>query len=287
MTAQPTAEVHGPVTVTISARDSAAEVARWSAGTLFGLLATAAILVAWRRIAGALSSPLDSVSLLAVALVVAATACGVRLLWQRLPVVPVGRSLFTRSSMLSAAVSVLGLSLSLSGTTVGGLLAFWAVVAAEELWAWRPAVWRNLQSMPVSVVPPRVEPQLRVVCDEPYPLPVAADEIPPQEVLQQLTRSQAADGSEQLAGWLRMAFAAGQRTGSLHVAFCPPFAKTPELTVEQLDGPDARVKTAQLLPYGVRLDLKLAAPSDAPASVLLQFSARSEGLEAAAPTSRV
>ena len=58
------------------------------------------------------------------------------------------------------------------------------------------------------------------------------------------------------------------------MAFCPPFAATPELEVEQLDGPEARIKTAQLLPYGARLDLKLAAAAEEPTSVLLQFSAR-------------
>jgi hypothetical protein len=96
----------------------------------------------------------------------------------------------------------------------------------------------------------------------------------PKEVVQQLTRSQAADGSENLAGWVRLPFAAGQRTGSIHVAFCPPLCATPELLVEQIDGPAARIKTAQLLPYGARLDLKLAVAATEPATVLLQFTAR-------------
>ena len=76
----------------------------------------------------------------------------------------------------------------------------------------------------------------------------AEDVILPKGVSQQLTRSQTADGVEELSGWLRIAFVAGQRTGSLHVAFCPPFVTTPELAVEQLDGPEARLKTAQLMP---------------------------------------
>ena len=142
-----------------------------------------------------------------------------------------------------------------------------------------PAGWRLPRSASAAATP-QVAPQLRIVGDE-LPLPAAADDAPAEEVLQQLTRSQAADGSEELSGWLRMVFAAGQRTGSLHVAFCPPFAETPELAFDQLDGPDARIKTAQLLPYGVRLDLKLAAAPDDPGSVLLQFSARSEGSDAA------
>jgi len=99
---------------------------------------------------------------------------------------------------------------------------------------------------------------------------------PDGNVLQQFVRSRGADGSEHLTGWLRIPFTAGQRTGSEHVAFCPPFEKTPHVTVEQLDGPAVRVKTAQLLPHGVRLDLKLATVAEEPDSVVLQFSARAQ-----------
>jgi hypothetical protein len=69
-------------------------------------------------------------------------------------------------------------------------------------------------------------------------------------------------------------FAAGQRTGTIHVAFCPSLRVTPELAVEQMEGPEARIKTAQLLPYGARVDLKLASPAQESTTVLLQFTAR-------------
>ncbi len=98
-------------------------------------------------------------------------------------------------------------------------------------------------------------------------------------VTQHLVRSKNADGAEQICGRLRIAFAAGQRTGSVHVAFCPPLAATPDLEVEQLDGPEARIKTAQLLPYGARLDLKLSAAATEPTGVLLHFSARTMARE--------
>ena len=95
-----------------------------------------------------------------------------------------------------------------------------------------------------------------------------------------------ADGGEQLSGWLRAGFAAGQRTANVHVAFCPPFPKTPQLTVEQLDGPEVRIRTAQLLPHGLRLDLKLAVTAEKPLDVLLQFSARSNSPAAPATARR-
>ena len=103
---------------------------------------------------------------------------------------------------------------------------------------------------------------------------VLQDGLLPKEVVQQLTRSQAADGTEELFGWIRLPFAPGQRTGCIHVAFCPPLCVTPEVTVEQIEGPDARIKTAQLLPYGARFDLKLAATAEASTAVVLQFLAR-------------
>ena len=102
--------------------------------------------------------------------------------------------------------------------------------------------------------------------------------MPAEEVTQQLIRSRAADGTEVLSGWLRTFFAAGQRTGSVHVAICPPLDAVPEVAVEQIDGPEARIKTAQVLPYGVRLDLKLAAAAGEPTGVLLQFSATARHL---------
>jgi len=50
------------------------------------------------------------------------------------------------------------------------------------------------------------------------------------------------------------------------------------VTIVQLGGPEARIKTVQLLPYGARFDLKLATASEAARTLLVEFSA-----EAAAP----
>jgi hypothetical protein len=96
-------------------------------------------------------------------------------------------------------------------------------------------------------------------------------------VLQQLTRSRTADGGDLLSGWLRVDLAAGQRTANLHVAFCPPFARAPRVSVQQIDGPEARVKTVQTLPYGVRFDLKVADEGPEASTLLLQFAAAVSG----------
>ena len=95
--------------------------------------------------------------------------------------------------------------------------------------------------------------------------------------MQRLTLSQDADGSQRLSGWLRLRLEAGQRSGVVHVAFCPPFFQTPELSLEQLDGPAARIRTAQLLPHGVRLEVKLAAAAGDAAACSCGFTAWTAG----------
>jgi hypothetical protein len=267
-----------------------AVLTRWSVGTLLGLLCGATALIAWRRLAGAIVAPLPVAFLLLFVTTVAATAVAIRLAWfatmrrghrcsppgteKRHYTSHAGLTLFLHAGV-SAAVTVLGASLSIAGTPLSGLAAFWAVLAAEECWAWQRIVRQQRPSrrgVPVTVGPTGIDPP-----QPPAPRELApqfGDDSPASDVLQQLTRSMAADGSGQLSGWLRVPFAAGQRTGSAHVAFCPPFAGTPEFAVEQLDGPESRIKTAQLLPYGARLDLKLESPADEPTNVLLQFSVR-------------
>jgi hypothetical protein len=93
--------------------------------------------------------------------------------------------------------------------------------------------------------------------------------------LQQLTLRTTSAGGQELSGWLRMPLAAGQRTGSLHVAFCPSFDQAPQVEVEAVCGPDCRIKAAQVLPYGARLDVKLDESAGEDESVLVWFFARS------------
>ena len=99
------------------------------------------------------------------------------------------------------------------------------------------------------------------------------DEPPDEETTQQLTRRRTADGGELLTGWVRVSMAAGQRSTNVHLAFCPSFGRAPRVAVKQLGGPEARIKTVQVLPYAARFDLKLAALSESASTLLLQFSA--------------
>jgi hypothetical protein len=244
-----------------------------------GMLVAAALVVVVRRWAGALGSPLGSAALLTTGALIAGVAVAIRLAWLLAP----GARRHDRGVMLVTGLCVmaLGASLSVPGTPGIARLCLFALLAIEEgcTWAWYLGRVTDNQSALDSTCGAGCQPasgheQVGTLLHRQIAHP-PQDDVPPNEVVQQLTRSRAADGVESLAGWLRIPFAAGQRTGSVHVAFCPPLAATPELSVEQIGGPPSRVKTAQLLPYGVRLDLKLAAAAEEPTSVLLQFTARS------------
>ena len=285
MTAQRAMNLVGATAANVGSDRPAAILARWTAGTLVGLLFAVAVLVLSRRLAGALSTALDTASLSAVGVTRAVMAGAARRLWRvaapRLgPSAADGVVAVLPSLMLAAC----GGALCLPGTPGVGLVIFWGLLIGEELWAWRRIAGEKVRRKrpPVQQIPqPEQEPEpVAASPDEPpsQPLPPpAASAVPGQDVLQQLTRSQTAEGVEQLSGWLRTPFSVGQRTASVHVAFCPPFPKTPQLEVEQLDGPPSRIKTAQLLPHGTRLDLKLTRAAEMPMAVLLQFSARNSG----------
>ena len=256
----------------------AAELRRWSAGTLVGLLWCAALLIGWRRLAGTISIPLQPVLLLAVGGLVAVAAAGVRLARRSLPGQPESSQPDCLIPLLvSAAVLVSGAAVSLPGTDPWGLAAFWAMLVGEELWAWRPATWRSppggRKARPLSRWAGVGAAERPAVHGRPA---AVTEGVPAGDVLQQLTRSQAPDGSEQLCGWLRAPFAEGQRTATVHLAFCPQFARTPELTVEQHHGPEILRINQTVFSFGARLDLKLSAAAEGPLDVVLRFSARSK-----------
>ena len=235
--------------------------ARWGLGPIavFAfLLLCAALVFAWRRVSGALVRPLSPALLISSGLLAAISALGIRTLWRRSS----DRKASSQGNLvldisLGASLLIFGFALSLPGTNSWGLGVLWLLIIAEEILAWRPRA---------GVVARASRPHFKQ--------PKRPNHIlPAKDVTQQLTRSTTAEGGDVFSGWLRLDLAPSQRTGNLHVAFCPPFTGTPELTAVQLDGPEARIKIAQLLPYGARLDVKLIALNKEPACVLVQLTA--------------
>ena len=284
--------MNAPATARLTAARPA-DLARGAAVGLLVLLVSIAVILGWRRAAGAMAVPLDLAGLLLAALLVAACAAGVRLAWLS----ATGGSQFgsrratSRANVVLAAlvtlvVLAIGLLVSLPGTTLAGGLLLWVALAAEELCTWRLVLGPGGHVGTLSVSSSNhadassVSPGghagsvfLGAAVGLPNGAETLSPGVPGEDVLQQLTRSRTADGGELLSGWLRVDLAAGQRTANLHVAFCPPFARVPRISVQQVDGPETRVKTVQTLPYGVRFDLKVADEEPEASTLLLQFAA--------------
>jgi hypothetical protein len=249
-----------------------AEMAPLGLRAVAWLLSLAVLVVAWRRLAGALVEPPDPPLLLAIGVAAAALAA----LYRRAR--PAARPIIVHPSALLplAVLATLGAALSFAATPLAARCSFWGLLILEEVCTLWPRGKTRLAATPSTGAKPAMAAAGALpggaAAARAVELPLAT--APAREVVQQLSRSQAADGSELLSGFLRLGFAPLQRTASAHVAFCPPFKGVPRLEVRQSEGPAARVKTGQLLPYGVRLDLKLAAAADKPSAVLLQFTAR-------------
>ena len=226
---------------------------RWSGGGLAGMLAATAAIVLWRRAAGALATPLDALSLAILA------------------------------GLAAARAAALALAVSLPGAPTAGLLSLWGPLILAGAWTLAPPSARfrsrNRPWWPKTF--PRAPVAAHRLAPGPRagkglglgPLFPAAPEGWTEEATQQFVRYASGDG-EVVTARLRADFAPGQRTASLHVAFCPPFLHTPMLTVRQAAGPPCTFKTVLLLPYGARIDARLTQPLDVAHHAVIDLTAR-------------
>lgn len=91
-------------------------------------------------------------------------------------------------------------------------------------------------------------------------------------ILQQLFRVRE-DDQEVIYGTVRAQFDAGQRHATIHVGFCPPLACSPSVEAEACDFAEAKVKVAQAMAHGVRLDVRLSQPAEEACSVAIDLAA--------------
>jgi hypothetical protein len=75
---------------------------------------------------------------------------------------------------------------------------------------------------------------------------------------------------------LRADVSVGERTSSLHVAFCPPLAAAPTLQCEQIDGPAATITIGEVQSYGARIDVRLLRTASQPATIAVEFYAHTK-----------
>jgi hypothetical protein len=85
----------------------------------------------------------------------------------------------------------------------------------------------------------------------------------PGQMRQRFERRELEVGGERVRGRIVVAIPAGAKAGYGHLGFCPAFAATPTVRVSTAyDGVDAVVSAAEVLPWGVRVECRLAEPAD-------------------------
>jgi hypothetical protein len=244
-----------------------------SATTLFALVAVAPIVICARRAGGALVEPLAAMPLVAVAGALALSA----IVFRRVGAAAVAPSHAIAKYAVWATPSIVlalwALGLLFPETSPVGAVGFLGLVLAEEGWSWgRFGRLAHAWAAPGVARSDRAGATAR---ESPLSDVAAIDESlesVEEGVTQRMVRRRQQDGRETIEGWTRVEFQGSQRHATAHLAICPPFEFTPECYAEQADGPPADIKVAQVLPYGVRLEVKLDAPAPEPCAVAIEFS---------------
>jgi hypothetical protein len=248
-------------------------------GTLFTLAVLSAVVIGMRRAGGELREPLPAIALAVLAGGLALAALAFRQFVSRR--FDADRSTF-RYALWAVPTLVLALwtvGVLLPGTSAAGWGVFLAALLVEEGWSWGRVFPQTPRAK--SLTPQGLEDAtgtaLRdlpgegtsATLDDGY---AAASNEVDESATQSLLRRREPDGGETIEGWVRVPFESGQRHANAHLALCPALAATPACYAEPSDGPPCRVKVGQVLPYGVRLEIKLDETAQEPCVVLVEFS---------------
>lgn len=192
--------------------------------------------------------------------------------YQGVAAFPRGQSLALSSTLATAAVLVLLVSISRS-TAAGQILGRWlqAVWAGCFTWNTLNATGLSLASVPARrntpgsgknpVPAPHIE-SFDPQSFEPESFePEENNELDPEDdgevVLQHVVRVRDASGRESVHATLRGEVEPGQRRITLHLGFCPPLATRPEVEAEIMEGPAGVAKVIQALHNGVQVEVEL------------------------------
>lgn len=95
---------------------------------------------------------------------------------------------------------------------------------------------------------------------------------------QRFERRDTAVGGDTLVGLLTITVPTGAKGASGHVGFCPSFRQLPAVEVTtEYDGVEAVVAVGDLVPWGVRIDCRLAEPAEEDLDIPVMLTARVEG----------
>lgn len=199
-----------------------------------------------------------------------------------LPVAAAGAALV---ALADAAVRAGGAHLAAHAARAGLVLALAAVALPPRAATWPEAAATALAvgiaAAAVAVAPRRglaARPRDRsgAVPTRPRARSRAPVERVPGHLRQRFTRYDTPAGADCLRGRINVEIGAGARTAHGHVGFCPAFAVTPAVEVTtDYDGVEATVAAAEVLPWGVRVEVRLAEPAEEPLEIPVDLRVRS------------
>ena len=267
--------------------------------TSIALLNAIGLLIVLGRFAGALSDGLPRGAMLLAALVTTASVAATRIVWRR--TFPLGDTVLNSQTNLahdwdaivgwgsSLALILMAVGFCYPGNHTSDWLIWFPALVADQFWrqtffdAGHPA--QSLAIAPVELVAEfdsEFDEELAVT------LAFSAEHEPiehesidqnieaallksiskqnrsdnAEQIVQQLYRVRDEQGQEIVYGTVRADFEAGQRTAVVHVGFCPPLSRIPEIEAESFPGTPSRIKIVQALAHGTRMDVRLPAPAE-------------------------
>jgi hypothetical protein len=247
----------------VAARDRADDVSGLvvhAAGTLAAAAAAVCgLVIALRRLSGAVAPA-------APGLLVGAVASGIAL------VLVADRARRGGGSPAAPLVARCGLAVAVAALALppraagpaGWVAVAGALVAAAVAIVRQPAVagGRSATAGPAdtrrSIRPRRPRPRLGSSRRDPQP----------GLLRQRFERRELPAGAERVRGRVVVAVPAGAKAGFGHLGFCPAFVTTPTVEVmTAYDGVEVIVVAAEVLPWGVRVECRLAEPAEEPLEI--------------------
>jgi len=244
----------------------------------------------------------DVVALLATGLggsaAVAAIACGAVLVARRLVLPaaePAAAVLPGVAAAAAALVALADVAFRLGGSwaatvaaRVGTVLAVAALALPPRIGTWPDAVATALAvaigagAIAFAPRPTRARPS-RPARRPPRPpggrgrRPAGVERLPGR-LRQRFTRYDSTAGVDSRRGRIVVGVTAGSKTAHGHVGFCPAFAATPSAEVStDYDGVEATVAAAEVLPWGLRVEVRLAEAAEEPLEIPVDVVVRGAG----------
>lgn len=205
-----------------------------------------------RRLLGELQ-PLTATTLLVAGVMLVTLTTAWRLVWQGIQRTHNRQWHFWLGWLGPMAVIICSaLAVSVPGSSGWALLALWSLIVGVEAGT-ANLYWRSLRQRNIAVARPLNHLEVEEVNEE-----EPATALPPG-ISQQLTR-QVTEGVETLTCLLRVMFAVGEQTHTVHVAFCPPLEGELTSHCAQVDGAASEIKVTLVETFGARLDVKRRGP---------------------------